>query len=85
MMRQIGRAALGIQVVCGLVMLLYVSGGVALIFACMGYVFSFVRHGASAGFVLQLSGLALWLSLGLLVPAMVLDLIFRADSGGGRR
>jgi len=85
MMRQKGRAGVGIQVVCGVVILLYVSGGVALIFACLGYLFSFVHHGASAGFVLQLSGFALWLSLGLLVPAMVLDMIFRADSGSGRR
>ena len=85
MVRQNGGAALVIQVASGLVVLLYVSGGVALLFACLGYIFSFVHYGATAGFVLQLSGDALWLSLGLLVLAMVLDMIFRAESGRGPR
>jgi hypothetical protein len=85
MVRQNGGVALGIQMVRGLAVLLYVSGGVALLFACLGYVFSFVHYGARAGFVLELSGHALWLALGLLVLAMVLDMIFQADGGRGRR
>jgi hypothetical protein len=69
----------GRQAARALVMLLYIGGGVALLFACFGYVFSLVHYGVTVGFVLQFAGYALWLALGLLVLAMLLDVVVRTD------
>jgi hypothetical protein len=79
MMRRNRTAGVAFRLARALVVLLYIGGGVALLFAAFGYVFSLVHYGVTVGFVLQFAGRALWLALGLLVLAMLLDVLVRED------
>ena len=65
-----------------LAMVLYASGGAALLFAALGYVFALGYHGQSVGFVYGLAVHALRTGLVLLALGACLHLASRVGHGG---
>lgn len=83
-MRAVRRAGrLTRDILLWLAMILYVSGGAALLVAALGYLFVVSYHGESVGFVYGLAMHALRVGVILLVVGLCLHIA--SKSGVGRR
>jgi len=83
-MRAVRRAGrLTRDILLWLAMILYVSGGAALLVAALGYLFAVGYHGESVGFVYGLAMHALRVGILLLGVGLCVHLV--SKSGAGRR